>query len=92
MTVAHHLAQARFDVQQRGCEPAVSLARVLPVIDLHTAFLDESIDGLETVGRLQRTAQHAVEPDPTHERLMEMYREWWREKGLKPSPERPSSS
>ena len=60
MTVAHHLPQARFDVQERGCQPAVPLARVLPVIDLRTAFLDERIDGLETVRRLQRPAQHPV--------------------------------
>ena len=39
--VAHHLAQARFDVQPRGGQPAVSLARLLPVVDLRTALLDE---------------------------------------------------
>ena len=47
MPVAHHLAQARFDVQQRGGQPAVSLARLLPVVDLRTALLDERIDRLE---------------------------------------------
>ena len=63
MPVAHHLPQARFDVQERGRQPAVALARVLPVIDLRTAFFDERIDGLETVRRLQRPAQHPVQPE-----------------------------
>ena len=45
MAVAHHLPHARFDVQERGRQPAVALARVLPVIDLRTAFFDERIDG-----------------------------------------------
>ncbi len=62
MPVPHHLAQARFDVQERGRQPAVTLTRVLPVIDLRAAFLDERIDGLQTVRRLQRAAQNAVEP------------------------------
>ena len=33
MAVAHHLPQTRFDVEQRGGQPAVSLARVLPVVE-----------------------------------------------------------
>ena len=63
MTVAHRLPQTWFDVQERGGQPAVALARVLPVIHLRTAFLDERIDGLETVRRLQRPAQHPVQPE-----------------------------
>ena len=63
MPVAHHLAQARFDVQQRGGQPAVALARLLPVVDLRTALLDERIDRLETVRRLQRPTQHPVQPE-----------------------------
>ena len=63
MAGAHHLSQARFDVEERGRQPAVALARVLPVIDRRTAFLDERIDGLETVRRLQRPAQHAIQPE-----------------------------
>ena len=56
VAVAHHLPQARFDVQERGGQPAMPLDRVLPVINLRTAFLDEHIDGLQTVRRLQRPA------------------------------------
>jgi hypothetical protein len=41
----------------------VAVARVLPVFDLRTAFLDERMDGLEAVRRLQRLAQHAVQPE-----------------------------
>ena len=60
MAAAHHLPQARFDVYERRCQPALALARVLPVVDLRAAFLDESIDGLKAVRRLERTAQHRV--------------------------------
>ena len=52
MAVAHHLPQARFDVYERRCQPALALARVLPVVDLRAAFLDESIDGLKAVRRV----------------------------------------
>ncbi len=63
VAVAHHLPHARFDVEECGRQPEVALARVLPVIDLRTAFLDERIDGLETVRRFQRPAQHAIQPE-----------------------------
>ena len=63
MAVAHHLPQPWFDVQARGGQPAVALARVLPVVNLRTAFLDERIDGLQTVRRFQRPTQHAVQPE-----------------------------
>ena len=33
------------------------------MVDLGTAFLDERIDGLETVRRLQRPVQHPIEPE-----------------------------
>ena len=62
MTIAHHLPQTWFDIQERGRQPAVPLARVLPVIDLRTALLDERIDRLERVRRLQRPTQHPVHP------------------------------
>ena len=64
MPVSHHLAQAQFDVQERGRQPAVTLTRVLPVIDLRAAFLDERIDGLQTVRRLQL---YVVKPIRTNE-------------------------
>ena len=41
----------------------MALDRVLPVIDLRTARLNERGDGLEAVRRLQRPAQHAVHPE-----------------------------
>ena len=63
MPVAHHLPQARFDVQERGRQPAVALARVLPVIDLRTALLDERIDGLES-----RRADRRAGASPTRGR------------------------
>ena len=76
MPVPHHLAQARFDVQERGRQPAVTLTRVVPVIDLRAAFLDERIDGLQTVRRLQRAAQHAVEPEAMQRQgLVEAFRQ-----------------
>ena len=62
MPVAHHLAQARLDVQERRGQPAMALTRVLPVIDLRTALLDERIDRLERVRRLQRPTQDSVQP------------------------------
>ena len=76
MPVPPHLAQARFDVQERGRQPAVTLTRVLPVIDLRAAFLDERIDGLQTVRRLQRAAQHPVEPESMQRQgLVEAFRQ-----------------
>ena len=48
MPAPHHLAQARFEVQERGRQPAMTLTRVLPAIDLRAAFLDKCIDGLQT--------------------------------------------
>ena len=41
----------------------MALARVLPAIDLRTAFFDKRIDGLETVRRFQRPPQHAVQSE-----------------------------
>ena len=60
VTVAHDLPQTWFYIEERGGEPPVSLTRLLPVVDFGAAFLDERIDGLETVRRLQRPAQHAI--------------------------------
>ena len=44
MTVADHLPQARFDVDERGRQPALPLTRVLPMIDFRAPFLDQGID------------------------------------------------
>ena len=63
MTIAHHFPQAWLDIDKRGRQPTVALARVLPAIDLRTAFFDKRIDGLETVRRFQRPPQHAVQPE-----------------------------
>ena len=49
-------------MRRRG-QPALPLARVLPV-DLGAAFLDQSIDGFEAVGRLERASQHGVDAEP----------------------------
>ena len=76
VTIAHHLPQARLDVQERGREPAVALARVLPVVDLRTAFLNERIDRLQTVRRLQRPPQHVVHPEPVQRQgLVQAFRQ-----------------
>ena len=60
MAVAHYLPQTRFDVHERRRQPALALARVLPVVDLGAAFLDEGIDRFKAVRRFERTAQHRV--------------------------------
>ena len=59
MAVARHLPQPWFDIQERGRQPTLALTRVLPVVDLRTAFLDERVDRLQAVRRLERPAQHA---------------------------------
>ena len=74
--IAHHLAQARLDVQERSGQPAMALTRVLPVIDLRAALLNERVDGLEAVRRLQRPAQHAVHPEAMQRQgLVEAFRQ-----------------
>ena len=66
MTVADHLPQAWFDVDERRRQPALPLARVLPMIDLRAPFLDEGIDRFQAIRRLERTAQ-----DPVHAESMQ---------------------
>ena len=63
MTIAPHFPQAWLDIDKRGRQPTVALARVLPAIDRRPAFFDKRSDGLETVRRLQRPPQHAVQPE-----------------------------
>jgi len=58
MAVARHFPQPWFDIQESGRQPALALTRVLPVVDLRTAFLDERIDRLEAAGCLQRPPQY----------------------------------
>ncbi len=64
MTVADHLPQARFDVDERRRQPALPLTRVLPMIDLRTPFLDKGIDRFQAIRRLERTAQDPVHAEP----------------------------
>ena len=76
MAVSAHSAKPRFDVDKCGCQPAFPLARVLPMVDLGAAFLDQSIDGLETVGRLERAAEHGVDAESMQgQRLLEALRQ-----------------
>jgi len=42
---------------------------------------------LDELRRLLRLLADEPDSDPMHERLMEMYREWWRSWGVVPSPE-----
>ena len=54
----------------------MALTRVLPVIDLRTALLNERVDGLEAVRRLQRPAQHTVHPEAMQRQgLVEAFRQ-----------------
>ena len=54
----------------------MALTRVLPVIDLRAALLNERVDGLEAVRRLQRPAQHAVHPEAMQRQgLVEAFRQ-----------------
>ena len=49
---------------------------VLPVIDLRTALLNERVDGLEAIRRLQRPAQHTVHPEAMQRQgLVEAFRQ-----------------
>ena len=66
MTVADHLPQAWFDVDECRRQPALPLTRVLPMIDLRAPFLDEGIDRFQAIRRLERTAQ-----DPVHAESMQ---------------------
>ena len=49
MFVSAHASQARFDVEECGSHPSVSLGRVVPASDLPSACLDENIsrEGVE---------------------------------------------
>ena len=64
MTVADHLPQAWFDVDERRRQPALPLTRVLPMIDLRAPFLDEGIDRFQAIRRFQRTAQDPIHAEP----------------------------
>ena len=70
MTVADHLPQAWFDVDERRRQPALPLARVLPMIDLRAPFLDEGIDRFQAIRRLERTAQDPVHAESMREGLL----------------------
>ena len=60
MTVADHLPQTRFDVDECSRQPALPLTRVLSMIDLRAPFLDKGIDRFQAIRRLERSAQNPV--------------------------------
>src|SRR5437867_12781508 len=67
-----HPSQPRFDVEQGRRQPALSLVRGLPGVDLGAALLDQRVRRLDAVGGLERPPEQLVDAEPMErERLLE---------------------
>jgi len=54
-------SQPRLDVEQRRRQPAMSLVRRLPRVDLRAALLDQGVRRFDAVGGPERDAQQVVD-------------------------------
>lgn len=63
MSTAFDLAKTRFNIQQRGIQPAMFLIGIFPMADLGVAFFNQRIQlRLQTVRCFKTDAQYRKHP------------------------------
>ena len=64
MFVSAHASQARFDVEECGSHPSVSLGRVVPASDLPSEVAGPAVEGFDAVGGSEASFQEWEHPQP----------------------------
>ncbi len=64
MFVSAHASQARFDVEECGSHPSVSLGRVVPAVDLPSELAGHAVEGFDAVGGSEASFQEREHPQP----------------------------
>ncbi len=64
MFVSAHASQARFDVEECGSHPSVSLGRVVPASDLPSELAGHAVEGFDAVGGSEASFQEWEHTQP----------------------------